>query len=87
MDLKTKIKKSDLINPDSKKKLLGIFDKLTEQEKQKLEKALNVGPASLRAIEAIKKTGKKIVKDIRKDVETTEKQSAESDLEKELNNL
>jgi hypothetical protein len=73
MDLKTKIQNSEHIHPDLKKKILAIFDELTDEQKQKLETALDPTPLQKEAVKEIKKVEKKIVKEIAQDIKKEER--------------
>jgi hypothetical protein len=73
MDLKTKLKNSKRIRPDLKEKLLAIFDLLTDEQKQKLETALDPTHLYKQAVKEIKKVEKKVVKKITQDIKKTER--------------
>ncbi|MFA4891240.1 MAG: hypothetical protein WC604_02725 [Candidatus Gracilibacteria bacterium] len=87
MDLKTKIQNSTLIRPDLKERLLANFDKLTDEQKAKIDESLDVKPIYDQAISEAKEVGKKFEKEIKKDIEVKESEKADKNVEDALNNL
>jgi hypothetical protein len=67
MDLKTKIQNTKQINETLKARLLKHFDEISDEQKSKLEKALDKVPAD--KLIAIKSLEKKFIREIRSDAE------------------
>ncbi len=67
MDLKTKIQNTKQINETLKARLLKHFDEISDEQKSKLEKALDKVPAD--KLIAIKSLEKKFIREIRLDAE------------------
>lgn len=85
MDLKTKIKNSEKIEPVIKNFFLAIFDKLSGKQKMKLEEALEMAEKS--ALSATNNLTEKILSDIRKDRSSNEKRSSAKKAENLLNDF
>ncbi|MBT5016623.1 hypothetical protein HN748_06515 [Candidatus Peregrinibacteria bacterium] len=76
MDLKEKIKQNKDLDPKLKAKLLYFWPRLSDEQKQKLEKALTFNPsAHQKAIHKIKDLEKKMIREIRHEAEHNESNS------------
>jgi hypothetical protein len=71
MDLKTKIKRNKLLKSELKMALLSKFDELSDEQKSRLEKAMNNPYED--ALFKVQSVEKKIIKSIREDAEKYER--------------